>query len=340
MTGNMALSTQAAMSSTAPGRAGFPVILLDRRLVTAADLAIAEAHAVREHIELADALVVLGLIAESDAYAALAAAAGSPLTSLDCVASSQLAVQLVPERVAGRHLIVPLEVDNQVLTYATCAPFSVDAERDLGFASGRRTSRTVATRSAVLNALDRHYPKLRYLDVLADRLRAASEQDHDLTSVPAVSSSIEMCNRIIARAVDVGASHVVIDCGPQSGTIRYQVRGAMESMPALPAAVSHPIRDRFKIMARVASAVRHRPQNGTFRVTVKGQPVEIRLSTQPNQSAEQVMSSAGSSSSAPTTTSSSRSRRRYCWRASTRCSAAFRCGRPRRTSVRWFASLC
>jgi len=281
--------TPAATTSNNLGRAGFPVRLIDLGLVTAADLAVAEVHAVRENIELADALVVLGLMAEPDSYAALAAAAGCPVTCLDAVPSSELAVQLVPERVARRHFIVPLQVDNRLLTYATCAPFSVDAERDLGFASGRRTARTVATRSAVLNALDRHYPKLRYLDVLADRLRAASERHPDPTTVQAVSSAIEMCNQIIARAVDVGASQVFIDCGPQSGTIRYQVRGATESMPALPAAVSHPIRDRFKIMARVASAIRHRAQDGTFRVTVKGQPTEVRLSTQPIQGGEQLL---------------------------------------------------
>jgi CheY-like chemotaxis protein len=285
----MAFPTLAANTSGTLGRAAFPVILIDRGLVTAADLAIAEAHAVRENIELADALVALGLVAEPDSYAALAAAVDCPVTSLDALALSELAVQLVPERLARRHFIVPIEVDNRVLTYATCAPFSAEAERDLGFASGRRTALTVATRSSVLNALDRCYPKLRYLEALAERLRAASAAHPDPASAQAVSSVIAMCSQIIGRAVEVGASHVLIECGPQSGTIRYQVKGALESMPVLSAAVAHPIRDRFKIMARVASAIRHRPQDGAFRLNVKGQPTEVRLSTQPNQGGERVM---------------------------------------------------
>jgi CheY-like chemotaxis protein len=288
MTG-MTVPTLVAAASVNLGRAGFSELLIDRGLVSAADLAIAEAHAVREHIELVDSLVVLGLVDEVAGYAALAAAVGSPVTSLDLVTSSELAVQLIPERVARRHFVVPLLVDNRVLTYATCAPFSADAERDLGFASGRRTALTIATRSTVLTALDRYYPKLRYLDVLAERLRAAAIEHQDPTSIAATSSVIEMCNQIIARAVEVGASHVFMECGPQSGTIRYQVRGVMESMPALPAAVAHPIRDRFKIMARVGSAVQHRAQEGTFRLTVKGQPTQVRLSTQPNQGSERLI---------------------------------------------------
>src|SRR5688500_14728824 len=125
----MAPVTLAPTSSATIGPARFPECLLVRALVTKEDLARAEAHAVREHVELADALVILGLVSEADSYATLAVAAGTSLTALDAVASSELAVQLVPERLARRHLIVPLTVDNRVLTYATCVPFSPEAER-------------------------------------------------------------------------------------------------------------------------------------------------------------------------------------------------------------------
>lgn len=286
----MASTTAASPTTAAPlGPARFPEVLIERALLTPGDLARAQAHAVREHIELADALVVLGLLSETQSYDALAAAAKTTLTPVDLLASSELALQLVPERLARRHLVVPLMVDNRTLSYATCLPFSPEAERDLGFASGRRTTLTVATRSAVTNALDRCYPKLRYLDVLAQRLRAGSVEPADPTGEPPAASVISMCHQIIARAVEVGASHVIVECGPQSGTIRYQVRGSVESLPALQASVSHPIRDRFKIMARVASAVRHRAQEGSFRISVNSQPVDVRLSTRPGQGGEQIM---------------------------------------------------
>ena len=160
------------MPSPAVGLAGFPALLIDRGLMSRNDVAVAEPHAVREHMELADALVALGVVSEADCYATLAAAAGADLVALDDAGSSELAVRLVPERLARRHLVVPLQVDNRTLTYATCRPFSAEAERDLVFASGRRTRLLVATRSDVLEALNRCYPRLRELDVLVDRLRA------------------------------------------------------------------------------------------------------------------------------------------------------------------------
>ena len=141
--------------------ARYPELLMERGLVSADNLSRAQAHAAREQIELADALIALALTSEAAAYDTLAAAAGTTLTPVELIASSELAVQLVPERFARRHGIVPLAVDNRTLSYATCLPFSLDAERDLSFASGRRTAPTVATRSAVIGAQDRCYPAVR-----------------------------------------------------------------------------------------------------------------------------------------------------------------------------------
>src|SRR5258708_537259 len=63
---------------------------------------------------------------------------------------SERAVRLVPERVARRHRAVPIAVDNRVLRYATCTPYSPAAARALGFASGRRPAAVPATRPAVI----------------------------------------------------------------------------------------------------------------------------------------------------------------------------------------------
>src|SRR3990170_2859433 len=124
-------------------------------LISEHDLAIAEHHASREQMDLVDAVIATGLVDEGDAYAALAAAAGTDLVSLGSRELSELAVRLVPDRIARKYLVVPLEVDDRTLTYATCRPDDAEAERDVAFASGRRTRMLVARRSDVVAAHDR-----------------------------------------------------------------------------------------------------------------------------------------------------------------------------------------
>ena len=48
---------------TGVGRAAFPALLLERSLISRSDLSTAQQHAEREHIELAEALVALGVAA-------------------------------------------------------------------------------------------------------------------------------------------------------------------------------------------------------------------------------------------------------------------------------------
>jgi type IV pilus assembly protein PilB len=274
------------------GLAGYPALLMDAALINRADLLLAEQHALREQMPLADAVVALGLVREVDSYARLADAGGFEVVDLDHAVSSELAIRLVPERIARRYFVVPLEIDNRTLTYATSQPFNAEAQPDVAFACGRRTRVVAATRSGVLAALDRCYPKLRELDVLATRLRSEQIEVENIDEGDGTKSEsvvIDLCNHLIGRAVEVGASDVHVECNSTGTLVRYRICGVLEPVLTLPAAVSQPIRNRFKIMARADIAVRHKPQDGAFRLKVSGRPVDVRLSSLPTVDGEKIV---------------------------------------------------
>jgi type II secretory ATPase GspE/PulE/Tfp pilus assembly ATPase PilB-like protein/ActR/RegA family two-component response regulator len=256
-------------------------------------MAAARQQAERDRLPIAETVIALGFAPEAHVYDAVAAAIGTERLHLDPGASSELAVRLVPERLARQLMAVPLQVDNRTLSYATCRPFNPDAERDLAFASGRRTRTFVATRSDVLKALDSCYPRLKAIDVLADRLRAERPSVREMGSSAAhrdsEASVIDMCHHIIGRAVEVGASDVHIESGPDGTAVRFRICGVLEPALTLPGAASAPIRDRFKIMGRVGVAVRNRPQEGAFRLQVNSRPVEVRLSSMPTIDGEKLV---------------------------------------------------
>jgi type IV pilus assembly protein PilB len=282
-------STKAGAPLT--GAAGFPGLLVSSGLLTHHLLGVADAQAKRDRVELIDAIVSLGLVTETDAFTLFAAAAGTDFLLLDETASSELAIRLVPERLARRHLIVPVKIDNRTLTYATCTPFNSEAERDLQFASGRRTKVVVSARSAVLSALDRCYPKRRELDVLAERLRIErpSLPNIEVDASDTVSTVIDLCNHLVTRAVEAGASDVHIECGAKGTVVKYRVCGVLEPVLTLPASVSHPIRNRFKIMARADIAIRNKPQDGAFRIKVGNRAIEVRFSSLPTIDGEKLV---------------------------------------------------
>jgi type IV pilus assembly protein PilB len=244
--------------------------------------------------DLVDAVVTLGFMAEDVSYGALSRSLGTDIVDLlDTQTTSELAIRLVPERLARRHSVVPCGVDNRILTFATCRPFNPEAERDIASASGRRTAMVVAKRSDVIDALDRCYPKLRELDVLAERLRNERPEVHNARPgrPPSglVSTVMELCDHLIGRAVDGGASDVHIECGNAGTIVRYRICGVLEPVLTLPASVSQPVRNRFKIMARADISIQHGPQDGAFQLEVKGRPIDVRFSSQPTVDGEKLV---------------------------------------------------
>jgi len=258
--------------------------------MAAVDLASAEQHAQQENAALVDAVVALGFLSEVDAYQLLARAVAGEFVALEAATPSELAVRLVPEKLARRHRIVPLSVDNRTLTYATCSPLDPEVDTDVGFAAGRRTSAVVAARSAILAALEHCYPKARDLDRLADRLRSEPVTVEDkVAPEPSESTIVDLCNKIIVRAVDEGASDVHIEGTKDGATVRYRICGVLEQVLSLPAGASQRVRNRFKVMGRADIAVKNRPQDGGFRMTVNERSIDVRFSSLPTLDGEKLV---------------------------------------------------
>ena len=196
-----------------------------------------------------------------------------------------------PMKLARRHLVVPLLVDNRTLTYAPAARFSAEAETDLGFASGRRHEtrdrdtcrRPQGPRPLLSEARPagrpRQAPSL--WTVPRPRLETARPARPHPPSRCAMTSSG-------ARSPSAPATSC-IERRVHGVAIRFRVGGAFQSMPTFPGAVAESIADQFKTMARVGVAVRHRPQEGTFQVPVNGRPMVVRLSTRPLPDGEEIV---------------------------------------------------
>jgi type IV pilus assembly protein PilB len=275
-----------------PVASRFTDLLLSELLVTRRQLDAALERSRQLQGQLADAIVQLGFVTERDAYTTLAAATGLHLVDLSARAPSPLALRLVPARVARRHGLVPLDESNRILTYAVSRPFDDEAERDVTFASGRKPFAVLAPRTAILETLDRCYPGLADVDLLLARIRSTATVemiDVGDASIPTDSPVIDLCNHLIARAVDSGASDVHIEPSDQGLTVRFRLGGILEPVMTLPAETASAVCNRYKVMARADIAVRQKPQDGAFRLLVNNRAIDVRLSTLPTINGEKLV---------------------------------------------------
>jgi len=179
------------------------------------DLSDIREHSAREHLQPVDSIAALGLMSESEAYAALASVAGLPFVSLEGRVVSELALRLVPEGLARQYQVVPLSLDHGVLTYATCRPPDAAVQRDLSFASGRGAEAVLTTRSAVRWALDRWYSKERELARPAARPLAADTQDcpGERTRHRVLVTDDEPITRMLVRLMLEREDYEVLEAG-------------------------------------------------------------------------------------------------------------------------------
>ena len=275
-----------------PFEVRFGKTLVSEGMLSLLNLQAATTQAEQQQVPLAEAIVSLGLATEEDCYAMLSTVSGVPLVNLAEIEPSPLALRLVPERIARRNGILPIAVDNRTVTYATGRLWNGDADRDVTFASGRTPVAMLARPTELQAAIDRHFPKEGEIDLLLDRVRSTAlidVVDSDDANVTTDSPIIDLCNHMIARAVEAHASDVHIEPAAQGLVVRFRLDGILEPMFTLPPEAAMAVRNRYKVMARADIAVRNRPQDGSFRLRIDGLPVDVRLSTLPTIHGEKLV---------------------------------------------------
>jgi type IV pilus assembly protein PilB len=272
-----------------------PANLLAQRLVAQQLLSPAQVDACARHAEareltFVDAIVALGELPEAAAYAALAAVAGVGTVDLAETAPSEVALRLVPERVARRHTVLPIFEDNRTLTFATAAPFDDEAERDVAFASGRRGRMLIAPRAQLVTAIERYYGGAQNVDLLIGRIRSESRiHTADTATTAPDSPVVRLCDQLLAKAVNAKASDIHLEPTPGGAVIRYRVHGILDTALTLPREAVPAVTNRFKVLGRIDIGVRNRPQDGAFRARVDNRPVDVRVSTLPTVHGESVV---------------------------------------------------
>ena len=206
------------------------------------------------------------------------------------------AALLIPETMARKHMIFPLVEDDRYFIVATCDPTNVEAERALGFSTGRTSLFEVASPGAIQDALDERYSPERAVDALLggmveldeDAVRLVEEMgpesitEDDARATPVV----RLTSLIIRDAISQGASDIHIEPGRKLGAVRYRVDGVLRKHMDLPMTALNRVISRVKVMSRLDIADRLRPQDGKARVQVKSRGYDLRVSTIPAGGAE------------------------------------------------------
>jgi type IV pilus assembly protein PilB len=277
--------------------------LVETGLLNEADLTRALSEQRSRRGKLGEMIVALGLATETDISQALSIQLGIPLIDLKNTPVEPQAIELIQEKVARKHVIVPVAIDQKELHLAMADPLSFEAFEDVRFASGYTIKPFLSTRSDILWAIDQHYhlgtslstivkdiADERMVEVVQKETGEADGKDlDDLRKKSAAAPVIRMVNLIVAEAVDQGASDIHVEPTRTNLQIRNRVDGILRKTMELPKWVQGAVISRVKVMANMDIAEKRLPQDGRIGVRVGGRNLDLRVSTVPASFGEKVV---------------------------------------------------
>ncbi|MFP6904742.1 MAG: ATPase, T2SS/T4P/T4SS family [Verrucomicrobiota bacterium] len=242
-------------------------------------------------------LVCTQAYAEEDPFLqGLAQSMDLPFVKLSDTIPDEVLAMLPPKAVLQYH-IIPYEVDTGTLKVATNDPFKPGLYDALRLASGKRIRFALSTSSDLEKAVKKFYGiGAETIGKMIDdgSLSIDSEEDlfdsGDIDESDEEASVVKFMNQIIWEAHQQGSTDIHIEPMEKDLRIRYRIDGVLHQTPVPPQVkrFQSAIIARIKVMAQLDIAEKRLPQDGRIGVRIKGEEIDIRVSTMPTTYGESV----------------------------------------------------
>ena len=236
-------------------------------------------------------LIGLGLISEDEMARHLAVFLGLDLAGPERVPPLALLADRLDAAFLRRSRLLPIADDGRAVTLATADPFAADSLASVGYLLGRPVRAALMPRALIERAIERLYAQ----DVPAAPAATATVQpvgsgptagasESDLQRLEDIASDapvVRLVQDLVTRAWEAGASDIHIEPGAASLDVRLRIDGVLTVAERLAPDLQAAIASRLKVMAELNIADRRMPQDGRIRATVRGNEIDLRLSTMP-----------------------------------------------------------
>jgi len=245
---------------------------------------------------LTDLVPALTPIKEEAFLPALAQMLGLPFVKIGETTLEPAALQKLPAKAVFQYGVIPLALENGALRVATHDPFQPGLTDALKLAAGTRVRLALATAGDLAKATKRFYgvggdtvEKM----MQDDRIEVTPDEDllrNDLTELDQEASVVKFVNQIIWEAHQDRATDIHMEPMENELRIRYRVDGVLVPTPLPPQLkrFQSAIISRIKVMANMDIAEKRLPQDGRISLRIRGEDIDVRVSTMPTVYGESV----------------------------------------------------
>lgn len=246
--------------------------------------------------KLGATLIELGVLTEDQLLQFLAQQLNVPFLDIAQRRLDPKVAQLLPEVQARRYRALVLEDRGDSVLLGMSDPADLAALDQLAvLLEPKELSLVVVRESQLMQAFNQLYRRTQEIRSIAHQLQE-EYRETDTLDFAALSSENDKDNTIVRLlqslfedAVQVGASDIHIE--PDDGVLRLRQRvdGVLQESLLKETAIAPALVLRLKLMSGLDISEKRLPQDGRFQIRVKGQTIDVRMSTMPVQFGESVV---------------------------------------------------
>ncbi len=268
-------------------------ILIEKGLLTPEKLDEALEAQKKKGGKLSDILVEKGFIGRKDLMIILSEELGIPPINLSRYKVDPAVIKLVPRKLAQHYQLIPISKMGNLLTIAVADPLNILAVDEIKSLTGLQIGILITTDKDIQTAIDEYYGEATHeaieeimagmergenLEIVeeADRKDAASMTD--LMRLTQETPVVKVANLILAEAVKMKASDVLIEPTEKALRVRYRIDGVLREAKNPPRSMHEAIVSRLKVMSSLNIAEHRLPQDGRFKIRIQNREVDFRVS--------------------------------------------------------------
>ncbi|MFH1453802.1 MAG: type IV-A pilus assembly ATPase PilB [Armatimonadota bacterium] len=271
-------------------------LLVDKQFITVKQLEKAHEKAEKSGTSLRKILVSMGFVSENDISQAIGDQLGIKFVNLNELELDPDFVKSVPDHLAQRYKVIPVDQKEEKLTLAMVDPTDVVALDDIRLVTGLNIDPVIATEEAVNSAIARYYgvtdiaeAEETVKDIAIDahgplEIEEGKEEEISVDKLKELVDEapiVRVVNLIISQAINDKASDIHIEPDAKSVRVRYRIDGVLHDVMSPPKHIQAPMVSRIKIMANMDIAERRIPQDGKIHLRHEKKEYDLRVSSLP-----------------------------------------------------------
>src|SRR3954464_5978645 len=232
-------------------------------------------------------------VSEENFLIALGRVLNWPFVDLKKLTVPTDAQKRISTKVAFQYGVLPTSFEKEVLQVAVSNPFDTSLLNAVQFNAQCAVQFALAPKGEIEKALKKYYGVgAETLDEMAEDepLELMVGEDKEITEGDQEASVIKFVNQVIWEAFKDRATDIHFEPAEDELRIRYRIDAILHQTPMPPQLKRYQaaLISRIKVMSGMNIAEKRLPQDGRINVRIKGEEIDIRVSTVPTVYGESV----------------------------------------------------